>query len=96
MTDIVELNRRLYFALERIDITLRHINPKCEVLFDLTLKKAEIMKDRHVINRYDFSQVKTPGEWRQIEYGLFDYLGELIIQLVKERTEKDYSEDIPF
>lgn len=104
MIDIIELNRRLYFSLEHFNLVLRRIyaynHIKCEVLYDLTLKKVEIMKDTHVINRFDFSKLKTLNEWDELEHCLFDYLGDLVMELAQEKaqndTEDEIDEDIPF
>lgn len=100
---LTDLNKHLYFSLENFNLVLRRLYTykcsKCEVLYDLTLKKAEIMKDCHVIERFDFSQLKTLNEWSELEHRLFYYLGDLVVELLQERAQKDtenYNEDIPF
>ena len=98
---LTDLNKHLYFSLENFNLVLRRLFQykcsKCEVLYDLTLMKAEIMKDCHVIERFDFSKLKTLNEWSELEHRLFDRLGDLVMELAQERAQKDtenYNEEM--
>lgn len=87
MTDAIEMSRRLYFAVDGINQVLRSIDPNWQVLYDLTLKKVEVLKDRKFEQGFDFTVCKNLKEWGEKEHAMFEYFGALIVEIVKEQQK---------